>query len=179
MPYKKIITFIKKYRRNSSGDGYQESTQLWIADFGNPEIEEELKHELKKIKPHGGKTVSWIFTSIILVSILVLSELLIRSISQNIFLSELTLFYITWAWRLILFIVWLYVSRIKMSLTYENIFVIAITSFSLGVIVSSVLKIVYIGSIWTWLNLLIEPIWMILIIALVGSIFVKYIFKNK
>ena len=66
-----------------------------------------------------------------------------------------------------------------MNLTYENIFVIAVTSFSLGVVISSILKIVYIGSIWTWLNLLIEPIWMILIIALVGSMFVKYIFKNN
>lgn len=179
MPYKKIITFIKKYRRNSNGDGYQESTQLWVADFGNSEIEEELRKELKKIKPYGIKTVSWIFTSLLLLLTIVLSELLIRSISQNMFWSETALFYIIWIWRLVLLIIWLYISRLKMNLTYENIFVIAITSFSLGVIISSILKIVYIGSIWTWLNLLIEPIWMILIIALIGSIFVKYIFKNN
>ena len=59
-----------------------------------------------------------------------------------------------------------------------RIFIIAIIALVTSVLVSIVFKILFINNTWVYLNLLIEPIWFVLLIALFGSLYTKFIFKN-
>ena len=60
----------------------------------------------------------------------------------------------------------------------EKVVVATLVSFTLAVIALALFKIIFISSAWTWLNLLVEPIWMIILVAFLGFIFTKLIFKK-
>jgi len=166
---------LKKTKKVESEDGYDyyETSEVWVADFGSHELENELKDQVSKLKPLAPKNFSWILTAFILLILFVASELAIRYIATTSFWTEGTISIVTWTWRIVLAGVWLVLANLKWRLPKEKMFASTFSAFVLGVLLMAILKIVYIKSAWTWLNLFVEPIWMILIVVLLGSLFVK------
>lgn len=167
-----------KHIEGQDGSEYYEASEVWVADFGHHDIEEELRQEVSKLKPLAPRNFSWILTAIILLIIIISSELAIRYIAEISFWSEGLLSWITWIWRLFLVSSWFLLANLKWRLPSEKMFASTFSAFVLGVIILAILKIVYIKAAWTWLNLFVEPIWMAFIVALLGSLFSK-LKKNK
>jgi len=167
---------LKKTKHIESEDDYDyyEASEVWVADFGSHGIENELKQEVLKLKPLAPKNFSWVLTAIILLLLVVATELAIRYIASTSFWTEGTISIITWIWRVIFVTLWFYLANVKWHLPKEKMFVSTFSAFVLGILILAIFKIVYIKSAWAWLNLFVEPIWMILIIALLGSLFVKF-----
>ncbi|PIR06163.1 MAG: hypothetical protein COV55_04780 [Candidatus Komeilibacteria bacterium CG11_big_fil_rev_8_21_14_0_20_36_20] len=179
MPYRKIVEFFQARKKGDQPWEYQD-TEVWVADFGSPEMEEEIRRELKKIKPKSSKgNISWIFCALILLLVIISTELIMRQYTLQMFWSEMSITLVIWIWRLVLLALWIFIGHFKLHLTFEKVFIVAVTSFIIAVVFLALVKIVYITSAWTWLNFLVEPIWMLLIIALVGSLFVRFSSKNK
>ena len=59
-----------------TGMEFEESTEVWVADFGSHEVEEELRQEVAKLKPKVRASFSWTIVSIILLVFIVVTELL-------------------------------------------------------------------------------------------------------
>ena len=156
-----------------TGIELDETTEVWVADFGSHDLEHELRQQVVKLKPKQEKSISWMLTSIILLIFIVATEFSLRQFAVGLYWSEFTIFWASWIWRLILIVIWLYLARFVWNIRTDKIFAVAFISFTLAVIVLAILKILYVQAAWTWLNLLVEPIWMILIVALVGTLFLK------
>jgi magnesium-transporting ATPase (P-type) len=148
-------------------------TEVWVADFGSPEIEELLKKEVIKLKPREPKLSSWIFASLVLLAILVLVEYAILWCSDKYFWPWLTLLIVFWLWRLLALLAWLYLGKKRWLWTQEKVLAVAFLSFILASIVLAIIKIIFAQSFWAWLNLLIEPIWTILLVAVVSWLYFK------
>ncbi|MCD4760430.1 hypothetical protein K8R42_00860 [bacterium] len=162
-----------------TGIEFDESTEVWVADFGHDSImEDELREEVLKLKPRSEASFSWILVSLVLLVFVILTELGIRQIGLQMYWSELTIFWVIWLWRLILVSVWLTIARLRWLLSTEKMFITTIVSFVLAVFVLGVIKIIYVKSAWAWLNLLVEPIWMVLLIGLMGVLIIRCT-KNK
>ncbi|MBU1202496.1 hypothetical protein KKH39_00400 [Patescibacteria group bacterium] len=155
-----------------------ETTEVWLADFGTHELEEELRREVIKLKPKSEAGFSWILVSIVLLVFIVVTEIALRDIGLKMYWSEQFIFWMTWAWRLVILLVWLSLARLRWLLSTDKMFITTIFSFLAAIIILGVIKIVYIKSAWAWLNLLVEPLWMIILIALLGALFIK-VTKNK
>lgn len=162
----------------NTGIEFEESTEVWVADFGSHESEEELRKEVAKLKPKARANFSWTIVSIVLLIFVVVTELFLRQLGLKMYWSERLIFWVTWAWRLILIIVWLMLARLKWLLTTDRMFITTILSFVAAVIILGVIKIIYVKSAWAWLNFLVEPIWVALLIAFLGILIIK-ITKNK
>lgn len=164
--------------KNKQFNEFAESSDVWVADFGSDELEQELRQEIVKLKPRAAKGFSWIFATIILFFIIVIVELLFRQYAVNNFWSEQTILWVTWLWRFVLLIIWFSLAFKKMRYNKEKVVVATLVSFTLAVVALALFKIIFISSAWTWLNLLVEPIWIIIFVALLGFIFTKLIFKK-
>lgn len=171
---------IFKKTTKKDGPGYHvEQSEVWVADFGSHELEEELRIELAKLKPKQTMNFSWVITSVFLLAFIVVTDLMIRQVGTGFFWTENTMFWLAWLWRLILLIFWFWLAFAKLDWRAEKLFISTVVSFVFGVFISGLIKIFLIQSAWAWLNLLVEPIWMALALALVGSFMYKLIFKNK
>ncbi|MBT4516276.1 MAG: hypothetical protein HOC78_00045 [Candidatus Komeilibacteria bacterium] len=159
-----------------AGIEFEESTEIWVADFGHHSVgvEEELRQEVAKLKPKVQASFSWTIVSIILLVFIVITELFLRQIGLKMYWSEQAIFWATWAWRFILIIVWLALARLKWLLATDRMFITTITSFVSAVIILGVIKIIYVQSAWAWLNFLVEPIWVILMISFLGIILIRF-----
>lgn len=162
-----------------SGMETDETTEVWLADFGSDELEAELRQEVLKLKPRSEAAISWMLISVVLLVFFVVTELLLRQWGLKIYWSESNIFWASWLWRLILVIVWLSLARLRWLLSTDKMFITTLISFVSGVIILGVIKIIYIQSAWAWLNLLVEPIWMVLLIAFLGVLFVKFSKNNN
>jgi len=161
-----------------SGLEFEESSEIWVADFGSHEIEAELRQEIAKLKPKAQASFSWTIMSIVLLFFIVVTELLLREIGLKMYWSEQFIFWATWIWRLILIIVWLTLARLKWFLSTDKMFITTIISFVAAVMILGIIKIIYIRSAWAWLNFLVEPIWVVLLITFLGILFIRAT-KNK
>ncbi|MBT4849225.1 hypothetical protein HON36_00030 [Candidatus Parcubacteria bacterium] len=171
---------IFKKTTKQDGPGYHiEENEIWVADFGSHELEEELRSELSKLKPKQTINFSWVITSFFLLAFLVVTDLMIRQVGTGLFWPETTMFWTSWLWRIILLIFWFWMAYAQLKWRAEKLFISTVISFVLGVFLSGLIKIFLVKSAWAWLNLLVEPIWMVLIVALVGAFMYKLIFKNK
>lgn len=157
---------------------FEESSEIWVADFGSHEIERELRQEIAKLKPRAQANFSWTIMSLVLLVFIVVSELLLRQIGLKMYWSEKFIFWASWFWRLILILVWLSLARLKWLLAADRMFITTIASFVSAVIILGVIKIIYVRSAWVWLNLLVEPIWVVILISLLGLLFIR-LTKNK
>ncbi|MFA6466603.1 MAG: hypothetical protein WCV71_01965 [Patescibacteria group bacterium] len=157
---------------------FQESSEIWVADFGSHEIEAELRQEIAKLKPKAQANFSWTIISVVLLVFIVVTELLLRQIGLKMYWSEQFIFFSTWLWRLVLIVVWLVLARLKWLLPTDKMFITTILSFVSAVIILGVIKIIYVRSAWAWLNFLVEPIWVVLLISLLGILFIR-LTKNK
>ncbi len=157
-----------------SGLEFDEDTEIWVADFGSHELEEELRKEVLKLKPKSEIGFSWILISLVLLVFIVVTELALREIGLKMFWSEQTIFWATWLWRFILIVVWLSLARLKWLLPADKMFITTVASFVSAVIILGVIKIIYVHSAWAWINLLVEPLWTIVLIALLGVLFIKF-----
>ncbi|MBT4209476.1 MAG: hypothetical protein HOE19_00980 [Candidatus Komeilibacteria bacterium] len=164
----------------NTGLEFEESTEIWVADFGHHSVgvEEELRRQVAKLKPKVQASFSWTIVSIVLLVFIVITELFLREIGLKMYWSEQVIFWATWAWRLILMIVWLLLARLKWLLATDRMFITTITSFVSAVIILGVIKIIYVKSAWAWLNFLVEPIWVVLMISFLGILLIKFT-KNK
>ena len=167
---------LKKTKHIEAEDGSEiyETSEVWVADFGHNNVEDELRQEVLKLRPIAPKNFSWILTAVILLLIVVSSELAIRYIADTSFWDESLTSWITWLWRIVLVTIWLALANFKWRLPSEKMFASTFFAFVIGVLALAILKIVYIKAAWAWLNLFVEPILMILIIALIGSLFIKF-----
>ncbi|MFA5127161.1 MAG: hypothetical protein WC465_04185 [Patescibacteria group bacterium] len=167
--------FKKKNKNTDPVLGFRE-TEVWVADFGSPEIEELLRTEVSKLKPKEPKILSWIFTSLVVLAILVAGEYLLLFWSEHSFWTGDTLLLVSWLWRLVALIVWLQLGH-TWGFSRDRILAVAFTAWLLGTILSGIVKIIYMQAVWAWLNLLIDPIWAILLVALVSALYFKLVKK--
>ena len=160
----------------NTGIEFEESSEIWVADFGHHSVsvEEELRQEVAKLKPREQASFSWTIISIVLLVFIVVTELFLREIGLKMYWSEQVIFWATWAWRLLLMLVWLSLARLKWLLATDRMFITTITSFVSAVIILGVIKIIYIRSAWAWLNFLVEPIWVVLMITFLGILLIKF-----
>lgn len=156
-----------------TGIEFEESTEVWVADFGSHDLEEELRREVAKLKPKSEASFSWTFVSVALLLFVLVTEILLREIGLKNYWSEQFIFWITWAWRLLLVLVWLLLAKLKWLLSTDKMFITSLLSFVPAVMVLGIIKIIYVRSAWAWLNFLVEPIWMTLFIFLLGIIIIK------
>ncbi|MBT7553295.1 hypothetical protein HN670_02400 [bacterium] len=122
---------------------------------------------------------SWILASVILFFIIVAGEILLVDLSIKFYWTSNFVLSMIWLWRIALLIAWLIISIRKWHVDKEKVFATAVSAFVAGVVFAAIWKIIVIESVWTWINLLIEPVWMLLVIALIGSLMMKILFRNK
>lgn len=170
--------FSKKIRTNDPLISFQE-TEVWVADFGSPDIEEMLRQEVVKLKPKEASKASWIFSALLLLVILVGLEYLLMLWSSRDFWPTSTTILVSWLWRLLALVLWLYISRRVWRFSREKVLAVAFSAFILATIILDIIKIVASKSIWAWLNLLIEPIWAVLLVAIVSILYFKIYPINK
>jgi len=167
----------------NSGYGYKQEAydhaEVWVADFGPDGLEQELKAEMAKIKTPKLRRTSWIFSSIVVLVVLVVVEMLWHSLASQYFWSDKYLLSIVWLSRLALLIIWLQIANNKLYLDSFKLFTTTVISFGLSVVISAFIKVFSVGATWTLINVLVEPIWMILLIAVVGIIYQKIFNKNN
>ncbi len=113
----------------NTGIEFEESTEVWVADFGSHEAEEELRQEVAKLKPKAQASFSWTLVSIVLLVFIVVTELFLRQLGLKMYWSEQFIFWATWAWRLLLIVVWLALARLKWLLATDRMFITTIVSF--------------------------------------------------
>jgi len=157
----------------NTGIEFEESTEVWVADFGSHDIEKELRQEVAKLRPKAQASFSWTVVSVILLVFIVITELLLRQIGLKMYWSEQFIFWVTWAWRLILILVWLVLARLKWLLATDKMFITTILSFVAAVMILGVIKIIYVQSTWAWLSFLVEPIWVVLLITFLGILIIR------
>lgn len=161
-----------------SGVEFEESTEVWVADFGSHDLEKELRQEVAKLKPKEQASFSWMMVSVFLVVFIVMTELILRQAGLSMYWSEQMIFWATWIWRLLLIVLWLALARMKWLFPTDKMFVTTIVSFVSAVLILGLIKIIYVKSAWAWLNFLVEPFWTVLLIGLLGILFIKFT-KNK
>ncbi|MDP2812463.1 MAG: hypothetical protein Q8O32_02100 [bacterium] len=172
-----LIKTTKHEKDPQNGLEMEESTEIWVADFGNHELEQELRQEVSKIRSRSEANFSWIFVSVVLLVFVIVTELALRQAGLAMFWPEKQIFWATWLWRLVVILVWLYLARLRWLFSQEKMFITTIISYVAAIIVLGVIKIIYIRSVWAWLNLLVEPVWVIILIFLLGALIIKY--SNK
>ena len=161
-----------------TGTEFEESTEIWVADFGSHDLEKELRQEVAKLKPKEPASFSWTIVSVILVVFIVMTELILRQVGLKIYWSEQFIFWVTWLWRLILIVIWLALARLRWLFSADKMFITSIVSFVSAVIILGLIKIIYVQSAWAWLNFLVEPFWVVLLITFLGILFIRFT-KNK
>jgi hypothetical protein len=173
--------------QDDGGDIYTEP-EVEIETEADLEDEEELREEdvmsfgvadLGESVAAAPKRFSWLLTSIILFFIIVGGEVLLIDLSVKFYWTSGFVLTVIWLWRIALLISWLIFGIKKWHLDKEQVFATTVTAFVFGVVAAAIWKIIVIESVWTWINLLIEPIWMLLVIAVIGSLLVKILFRNK
>lgn len=174
-----IFRRTKHHTDPKSGLEVDETTEVWVADFGSHDLEDELRQEVLKLRPKTEAAVSWMLVSIILLVFFVVTELALRQFGLRMYWSETNIFWASWVWRLMLVLVWLFLARVHWLLSTEKMFITTLISFVSGIIILGVIKIIYVQSAWAWLNLLVEPIWMMLLIALLGILIIKFTKSNN
>jgi len=162
----------------NTGEEFEESTEIWVADFGSHELEEELRQEVAKLKPKEQISISWTIVSIVLLVFIIMTELILREVGLKLYWSEQVIFWATWIWRLLLIIIWLLLARLKWLFSTDKMFITTIVSFVSAVIILGFIKIIYVRSAWAWLNFIVEPFWTVLFISFLGILIIK-ITKNK
>ena len=172
-----LIKTTKHEKDPQNGLEIEESTEIWVADFGNHELEQELRREVSKIKPRSEATFSWILISVVFLVFIIITELALREMTLLMYWTEKQIFWATWLWRLVVIFVWLYLARLRWLFSQEKMFITTIISYVAAVIVLGVIKIIYVRSVWAWLNLLVEPIWVMILVFLLGALIIKY--SNK
>jgi hypothetical protein len=156
------------------GENISIHEELWVADFGSPEIEHELKKEIVKLKPKSFKNFSWVFTSLLLIIIMVLGEYILWSAGLKNFWPILTITLVTWIYRLFVLLLWLYLAYYRWYLHKEKIVAVAFSSVILASIMIAIIKIILMPEAWAWLNILVEPIWALIMVSVVNIIFFKF-----
>lgn len=131
----------------------------------------------KKLSFDWSDNFSWVFASLILFVFVLAGEIALHYISQHWYWSANYLLLSLWLWRLAVLIGWFYLGARRWFLATEQIIITAVLGQLVAVFASGIYRIFVIKSLWTWLNLVVEPIWMLLIIAVIGSLFVKIINK--
>ena len=118
--------FLRKSKHEvdpDTGVEYNETTEVWVADFGTHELEQELRQEVSKMKPRSEVSFSWVLMSLVLLFFVVISELALYQFGLKLFWTEMTIFWLAWLWRLIVLIIWLAIARLKWLLSTEKIFI--------------------------------------------------------
>lgn len=156
------------------GENISIHQEVWVADFGLPELEQEIKNEILKLKPKNAKNFSWILTSILLVIFIVLGEYALWSIGLNNFWPVLTLSIVTWVYRLMALLLWLYLAYYRWYLYQEKIIAVAFFGVLASSILVAIMKVLMMPEAWAWLNILVEPIWALIMVSIVNIIFFKF-----
>lgn len=153
--------------------------EVWVADFGLPEIEHELKEEVIKLRPKNVKNFSWVFSSLLVVLLMVLGEYLLWSLGLKNFWPILTITIVTWIYRLLVLLLWLYLGYYQWGLNREKIVAVAFSSVIVASILVAIMKVMMMPEAWAWLNILVEPIWALIMVAIINIIFFKFTPLNK
>lgn len=148
--------------------------EVWVADFGLPEVEQELKKEILKLKPRSAKNFSWVFTSLLLIAFVVLGEYTLWSLGLNNYWPILTISIVTWVYRLLVLLLWLYLSYYRWYLHKEKVLAVAFFGVIASSILVAIMKVFMMPEAWAWLNILVEPIWALMMVSLVNIIFFKF-----
>ncbi len=154
---------------------YKKNTEEWLKEADR---DKEDLEEFKKEKRNKSKNFSCVLIVIILFLISILGEIIIYNVGNYFFIKEISIIILIWIWRIILINFYLFFSYFKMNLAQERIFITVIIALVFSVLVSIIFKILFINNAWVYLNLLVEPIWIILLIIFIGSLYIKFIFKN-
>jgi len=156
------------------GENISIHEEVWVADFGLPELEHELKNEILKLKPRQAKNFSWVFSSLLVMAFVVLGEYALWSLGLHSYWPVLTISIVTWIYRLVVLLSWLYLAYYQWYLHKEK--VVAVSSFGLlaGSIIVAIMKVFMVPEAWAWLNILVEPIWTLILVSLVCTIFFKF-----
>lgn len=147
--------------------------ELWVADFGTPEIEHELKKEILKLKPRSVKNFSWVFTSFLIIALIVAGEYVLWLIGLNNYWTVLTISIVTWLYRLLILLLWLYLAYYRWYLHREKIVAVAFASVLVASVVVAIMKVAMVPEAWAWLNILVEPIWALIMVSIVNLVFFK------
>ena len=164
--------FSKKVKVEDPLISFQE-TEVWVADFGSPDVEEMLRQEVLKLKPKEASKASWIFSALLLLLILVGLEYLLMLWASRDFWSASTIILVSWLWRLLALVFWLYIASRVWRFSQEKVLAVAFSAFILATIILDIIKIISSKSLWAWLNLLIEPVWTILLVAIISILYFK------
>ncbi len=148
--------------------------EVWVADFGLPEIEHEIKEEVIKLRPKNVRNFSWVFSSLLIVLLMVVGEYLLWSLGLKNFWSILTITIVTWIYRLLVLLLWLYLGYYQWGLNREKIVAVAFSSVIVASILVAIMKVVMMPEPWAWLNILVEPIWALIMVAIINIIFFKF-----
>jgi len=155
------------------GENISIHEEVWVADFGTPDIEHELKNEILKLKPKMAKNFSWVFTSFLVIVFIVLGEYALWSIGLNNYWPVLTISIVTWVYRLLVLLLWLYLSYYRWYLHKEKVVAVAFASVLAASVVVAIMKVVMVPEAWAWLNILVEPIWALIMVSIVNMLFFK------
>lgn len=162
------------------GDGISIHEEVWVADFGSPDLEHELKSEVLKLRPKNFKNFSWVFSTLLLLLIIVAGEYGLWLWGAQNFWPVLTTTIVTWIFRLFVLLVWLHLSYYRWYLNRDKILATAFAGVVLASILVAVLKIGLVKEAWAWLNILVEPIWALILVSIVCVLFFKFNqIKNK
>lgn len=156
------------------GENLSIHQEVWVADFGLPNLEDELKNEVLKLKPKTFKNFSWVFSAVLLALIIIIGEYAWWLTGLNHFWAILTITIVTWIFRLLVLLLWLYLAHYRWYLKRDKILATAFSSVILASIVIAILKITLVKEAWAWLNILVEPIWALIVISVVCAIFFKF-----
>jgi hypothetical protein len=155
------------------GENISIHEELWVADFGTPEIEHELKKEILKLKPRSVKNFSWVFTSLLIVALIVGGEYALWLIGLNNYWTVLTISIVTWLYRLLILLLWLYLAYYRWYLHREKIVAVAFASVLVASVCVAIMKVAMVPEAWAWLNILVEPIWALIMVSIVNVVFFK------
>lgn len=156
------------------GDHISIHEEVWVADFGSPDLEHELRGEVIKLRPKNLKNFSWVFTTLLLLLIIVAGEYGFWLWGARNFWPVFTTTIVTWIFRLVILLLWLYLSYYRWYLNRDKILATAFTSVVLASILVAILKIGLVKEAWAWLNILVEPIWALILASIVCTIFFKF-----
>lgn len=156
------------------GENISIHEEVWVADFGLPDIEHELKSEILKLKPRSAKNFSWVFTSLLLIAFVVLGEYALWSLGLNNYWPLLTISIVTWIYRLLVLLLWLYLAYYHWYLHKEKVLAVAFFGVIASSIIVAIMKIFMMPEAWAWLNILVEPIWALIMVSIVNVVFFKF-----
>lgn len=163
---------------NIDGKNISIHEEVWVADFGSPDLEHELKNEILKLKPRSAKNFSWILTTFLFSAFLVLGEYALWSVGLRSYWTVLTISIVTWVYRVLVLLLWFYLAYYRWYLRLEKIIAVAFAGILVGSIVVAIMKVFMMPEAWAWLNILVEPIWALLMVSGLSLLFFKLKFKT-